>query len=148
MLMLFMGLLACDQNSDSKLKTMFSRNRSEFEMLARMAQEDRRVTRIYSDTGDDSAGSSDSLLSKARRAEYQRLFRKLGMGDGMGRRNDFPTAIFFYAGCSGSAVDRDCKGYVYSPVTLKPVYDNLDRLYSGVAFESLSLNWYLFRDSG
>jgi len=99
----------------------------------------------------DSGRSSprqDSGFSQQRWEQYQSLFRKLQLKDGIGRRDDFESALFLYAECQGSAIDRDCKGYAYSEASLTPIKSSLDDLAPGVAFEPLAQNWYLFRDGG
>ena len=150
--LLLLALCGCGLVSDAKLKEVFGKNKDEFSTLLRMANEDRRVVRIdFRSTaleGDSSWPRKDIGFSEQRWDEYRSLFRELGITSGIERRSDFPSAVFFYAECAGSAVDRDCKGYAYSEKPLTPVKGNLDDLAPGVAFAHLGQNWYLFRDGG
>jgi hypothetical protein len=145
-------LIGCNLASDAKLKKVFEGNRDDFDKLLNMSKQDTRVVRIRFDStaldNDDSWPRKDVGFSEQRWDEYRLFFRKLGMKEGIGHRNDVPSALFLYAECTGSAIDRDCKGYVYSEMPLTPVKNNLDRLAPGLAFEPLSRNWYLFRDGG
>ena len=133
-------LTACDRVSDTTLKQEFNAKRDQLSRLVRMSSEDRQMARI-------SADDPSSALSTQRLNQYRALFKEAGIEGGLERRDDFPSAIFFYVDCSGSAVDRDCKGFAYSEKPLAPLKNKLN-LAPGVAFERVSGNWYLFRDGG
>jgi len=133
-------LAGCDTVSDTTLKRDFNAKKDQLSRLVQMANQDRQLSRI-------DFGYSSSPLSAQRWNQYRSLFRGAGIQSGMVRRNDFPSAIFFYVDCSGSAVDMDCKGFAYSEMPLTPVKNRLD-MAPGVAFEPVSLDWYLFRDGG
>jgi hypothetical protein len=145
-------LVGCNLASDAKLKRAFDENRDDFDKLLNMSRQDVHVTQIGFVTtalvNDDSWPRKDVGLSETRWDEYRRLFRKLGIKEGISHRNDLPSAVFLAADCTGSAVDIDCKGYVYSEMPLRPVKYNLDELAPGLFFKPLSGNWYLFRDGG
>lgn len=145
-------LIGCNLSSDAKLTKVFDGNRNDFDKLLNMSRQDYRIVRIRFDTtalyNDDSWPRKDVGLSEQRWDEYRQLFRKLGIEEGLAHRNDLPSAVFLYAECTGSAVDMDCKGYVYSEMPLRPIKYNLDELAPGVFFKPLSGNWYLFRDGG
>ena len=142
----------CNLESDGKLKDVFDKNIDDFKRLATMSEQDRHVVRIDFDftalDTDSSWPRKDLGFSKQRWEEYRILFRKLGITSGIGRQNDAPPIVFFYAQCEGSAISRDCKGYAYSEKPMKPTKDSLNRLAPGIAFKPLSQNWYLFRDGG
>lgn len=144
-------LIGCNRESDAKLVDIFERNKSDFQRLAIMAEQDRHLARIES-TYTLPVRSSSALgatgLSQQRWDEYRQLFSKLGIKYGVDRREDFPSVVFLWADCDGSAISRDCKGYAYSERALSPIKDNLNDLAPGVFFRSLSKNWYLFRDGG
>jgi hypothetical protein len=143
-------LVACNRAGvpDAKLRGVFLRNRDDFNRLVLMSQQDRRVTRIDFDYTlmDTDAGPQRNVgLSEDRWQEYRVLFRKLGITGGIERPRAFPEAVLFYAGCDGSAIDADCKGFAYSEKPLLPVARSLDQPRLGDVFEPLDLNWYLFR---
>lgn len=145
-LMLFWG---CSRSvPDAKLKELFYGNRDDFNKLAVMSEQDRRVVRINFDftiLDTDSGPQKNMGLSASRWEEYRQLFRKLGITGGLERPEAFPSAVFFYAQCEGSAVDGDCKGFAYSEKPLLPVANSLNKPRPGNVFEPLSGNWYLLR---
>jgi hypothetical protein len=145
-------LVGCNSESDAKLVDAFERNKSDFERLAKMAEQDRQLARIEFKYTLPVRSSSSALgptgLPRQRWDEYRQLFSKLGIKYGVDRREDFPSVVFLWADCDGSAISRDCKGYAYSERELGPIKDNLNDLAPGVFFRSISKNWYLFRDGG
>ena len=80
------------------------------------------------------------------------MFMDLGIGSGIERPPQYPSAIFFIASSSGLLVNGSTKGYAYSDRPLGPVRKSLDGIsessISGdtVFFESLSPKWYIFLD--
>ena len=135
---------ACNVVSDSQLKEDFEKNRERFVRLAGMTSDDRSLQGV----GFNTARPSASGISKQRWDEYQALLQTLNLKCGVSHRPDFTGATFFCAECQGSAISRDCKGYVYSMEPVRPLDADLDRLMPGVHFESLSGPWYIFRDGG
>jgi hypothetical protein len=132
-------LLGCDNKvSDPTLKGMLSTKRDQLTRLVQMANEDRHITRI-------DFGYSSSSLPTPRWNEYRSLFREAGIKSGLERSEDFPSVIFFWVDCTGSALDMDCKGLAYSETPLSPLKTKLDYA-PGVSFEHVSGEWYLFRD--
>lgn len=134
----------CTVISDSQLKDNFERNRTEFVRLAGMIGDDHSLQSV----GFNAARPSGSDISQQRWDEYQALLQHLDLKCGVSHRSDFRGATFFCAECQGSAISRDCKGYVYSTAPLQPTDADLDRLAPGVHFEPLSGPWYIFRDGG
>jgi hypothetical protein len=130
--------------SDAKLTSSFDKNSGDFSQLVIMSNLDNNAEGI----GLVSTQPRAPGISEQRWEEYQRLFNKLGIRDGIGHRPDFPSVVFLYAECRGSAITRDCKGYAYSEKPPEPIVDNLNKLTPGVVFKLLSHNWYLFRDGG
>lgn len=140
----FLFLDGCNLRSDAKLKVVFDENRNDFGRLAVMSEQDPGLKSI-------SLGlppPRDVAVPDIRLQEYRVLFRKLGLKEGLVRRDDFPAVVFFRAECQGSAITHDCKGYAYSKEPLTPIQDNLDAPPARVAFKPLADNWYLFRDDG
>ncbi len=144
---LFIG---CNLVSDAKLTERFKSNRTYFDRIVAMSQEDKHVVTINMNSTDLDANTTrsheDRGLSQARWDEYRALLRRLGTEEGLARRKDFPSAIFLYAECQGSAIDAYCKGYVYSESSLSPIAENLNSLPKGMLFKPLASNWYLFRE--
>lgn len=140
----FLFLDGCNLQSDAKLKDVFNGNPDDFRRLAVMSDQDSDLKRVSL----SSPRPRDIAVPDNRWKEYQVLFQKLGIKEGLVRRDDFPTVVFFRAECNGSAITHDCKGYAYSKEPLKPIQDNLDAPPAKVAFRPLSHNWYLFRDDG
>jgi hypothetical protein len=132
-------LMGCDNKvSDSTLKGIVGAKRNQLARLVQLANEDRRITRI-------DFGYSSSSLPSQRWNEYRSLFREIGIKSGIERKEDFPSVIFFWVDCSGSALDTDCKGWAYSETPLSRLKTRLDYA-PGVFFEAVSGGWYLFRD--
>lgn len=146
---MLLTLAGCNPPSDAELKNRFESARSGFETLLRMLQEDQQLVylddRVMSLDNDSSLPREDVGLSQQRVQGYRELIQKLGIGAGIQRRKN-PSAIFFLAECFGSAIDEDCKGYVYSATPLVPLKKSLDDLEPGTNFEALSGNWCLFRE--
>jgi len=131
--------LGCDNKvSDPTLKRMFSAKRDQLTRLVQMANEDRHITRI-------DFGYSSSTLPTQRWNEYRSLFKEAGIKSGIERSEDFPSVIFFWVDCSGSALDMDCKGLAHSETPLSPLKNKLDYA-PGISFEPVSGEWYLFRE--
>lgn len=132
-------LLGCDTKvSDPTLKGMLNDKRDQLTRLVQMANEDRQITRI-------DFGYSSSPLPTQRWNEYRSLFREVGIKSGLERSKDFPSVIFFWVDCSGSALDMDCKGLAHCETPPTLIKNKLDYA-PGVYFEPVSGNWYLFRD--
>lgn len=132
----------CNLAPDRQLRATFAANQQEFVELASMAEADTNVMMLPSDAG----RSPVAFLKFERQQQYQEMFRRLSIRCGMSRRADFPQAIFFCADCNGSAVSRDCKGYVYSTAPRHTTEQDLDAPAPGLHLETLSGGWYLFRD--
>jgi hypothetical protein len=114
----------CNLESDARLKSSFDKNSADFSQLVIMSNLDNSAEGI----GLVSTLPKASGISEQRWEEYQRLFYKLGIRDGIGHRPDFPSVVFLYVECQGSAITRDCKGYAYSEKPPKPIVNNLNKL--------------------
>jgi hypothetical protein len=137
---------ACSFKPDSELEAHFSRHKDDFDKLVAVAIVDCTVGGKV--IGFDSKPPKGLDIPDERWQRFQTLLHETGIRDGVGRRYDYPSAVFLYQQCMGGAVAHDCKGYAYSTVPLKPLQDNWDRLAPGFRFKALSGNWYLFRDGG
>ncbi len=145
-LLLITGTLlsGCNLASDAALEGVFRARRRDFEQLVAMSQIDRSLSNIPS----TSAPPAESPVEPKRWKAYQSLFRDISLKEGLGRRDDYPGAIFLVEECSGTAITHDCKGYVYSESPMHPLLENLDAPPANIVFKRLDRNWYLFRDDG
>ena len=124
LLFLLSPLMGCDRlPSDTSLKRTFELHQMQFEMLAEISR------------------SNDTV----QQSHLQSLFHDLGI-QGRYLREDFPSTLFFYVECRGTAITHDCKGYAYSPERLLSLQKSVDGAPPKIAFVSLTGNWYLFRD--
>jgi hypothetical protein len=142
-------LSGCDRTPrDAKLREAFFANKDDFNKLVSMSQQDPTVTRIRFELTIMKKGSEfikNEGLSGDRWQEYRVLFKKLGLAEGLGRTQAYPSAILFYVYCEGSAIDADCKGFAYSETQLAPLATSLNTMRPGYVFEQFYPNWYLFR---
>ena len=147
-------IYGCDRRfpTDADMEKAFSENRSDFDRIVRMSNEDSNLTNIrYTFTVVEGKGSSsdtgDVGLSEERWDEYRKLFKKIGLQSGIVRGDD--GSIHFLAfGVSGGF-----KGYFYStsdpPIgNIKCTDESLEipgRL-QNIKFicKNLDDNWYLF----
>lgn len=135
LLLISSACTAISVTPDDRLQQSFEANRNDFERLV-------TVVRVDGPSALNSAGGT--LTSP----EIKRLDRKLGLTCGIIRRHDYPNAVFLCEECHGSAISRDCKGYVYDEDDPLQSEASLDELAPGVHFKRLSGKWYLFRDGG
>lgn len=109
---------------DPHLLTNFSHNTDGFESLLAMAEQDDHLVRIADDytwlDNDTKWPRSDIGLTPQRWNEYQRLFEKLSLTEGIFRTLDFPGAIFFISRARGLCTGGSSSGYVYSANPLTP----------------------------
>ncbi len=139
--------LGCNLVSDAELKQAFFAHQGEFNELAQMAKTDLVENELVgAEVGPP--GVHGVPGQGQRRQRYQFLLHELGVRFGMVRSRNSQSALFFLAQCEGSAISRDCKGWVYSEKPLAPKIDSVDDLAPGVRFVPLSDGWYLFRDGG
>lgn len=137
----------CNLVSDAKLEDNFNKNHTDFEKLIAMAKQDQEIRTIFADGHVEPTGPN-YFPSQQRLSEYQTLFQKLGIRESLIHDERSPAVIFLRVECTGSAIDYDCKGYVYSERPLSPIKSSLNDISPGIAFEPLAGNWYLFRMSG
>ncbi len=138
--LLFVG---CNLPSDAKLSAVFTGHSADFRNLIFISERDQGLKRLS-----PTLVTADNTIPEEKLQEYHSLFAKLGIKEGLERRDDYPNAIFFPVECQGTAITHDCKGYVYSAQALKPVEDSLDDPPAKIVFKKLSDEWYLFRDDG
>jgi hypothetical protein len=141
-ILIFVVCGACNLQPDMELNKFFDRNRRDFETLLAAVDADGDAIALTSNT------SSSSTVAARHLRKCQPLLEKLGVSCGVGRRADFPSAVFFCVECQGYALARDYKGYAHSLKSLSPTEDSLDSLAPGVHFKPFSQHWYLFRDGG
>lgn len=137
-------MTACNVVSDRQLRGVFDTNREDFGQLIQLAEADRSIASIPALDKEP----ADISMPTERWRRYQELFEKLGIRCGLTRRAAAPNAVFFCAECQGSAISRDCKGYVYVERAPTSLNRDLDGPAPGLHFEPLNGSWYLFRDGG
>ncbi len=138
--------------SDDEMRANFLQHRSDFETLLKMADDDKHVVRIDPDftslDTDSSWPRTDIGFSEERWKTYREMFWKLKIPDGIIRRGDYPSAVFFQASSRGIFNNGSAKGYVYSIYSLSPMRRSLDDIprtsTDAIYFEAIAPNWYIF----
>src|SRR5262245_61430813 len=141
--------------TDDALIANFQRHEADFDLLARMSQEDSNLVRIAPDftwTRESAAWprpESELGFSRPRWGEYRSLFRKLGLTSGL--LNYQPDLILCLASTKGLVTGGSSKGYAYSAKEPLLIVDSLDN-YSfkdsikdiNIVYRKLKGNWYLY----
>lgn len=160
------SLLGCEpfafdkpHQSDKALILNFEDHAAQFVELVKMANEDKKVVRIARDFTwlEDNVNwprpEAQRGISEMRWDQYRRLFRELGITDGLARYDDPSGAVIHLTVFSMGLLDRGIsKGYAYSEVDLSPVVDSLDKRpdelrgskQDGVVYRKIRGNWYLY----
>lgn len=157
---LLMSLITCaceggTHPSDASLIRNFNEHETDFNRLVNMAETDSHVVRIadgftWLDTNVSWPRSESELgFSKSRWAEYRSIFKKLGIKDGINRREDIPGTIFFIVSSNGAALHGTSKGYAYTTKEPSPLAESLDGLNRQLkpmvpVYKRLQSNWYLY----
>lgn len=139
---------------DANLEAVFRQHEAEFNRLVEMSRVDRRVIRIAPDFTwlDDNAGwprpESELGFPKERWEEYRRLFKQLGLSNGI-LQNRAAGTTYLIASSNGLVTNGTMKGYAYSSEELSPMSDSLDDVTvmptnKRVMYKRLKDNWYLF----
>lgn len=141
--------------SDAALTAQFFAHRAQFDQLLRMAQQDKHLVRIapnftWLDT-DASWPRKNPGISPERWKEYRHLFVSAGVPDGISKGVK-PSVVLFLVAAQGLVPSGREKGIAYSPATLGPVVESLDRrpprsLYADghvMAFKAFTPHWYLY----
>ena len=141
-------------HSDAAMEENFWEHRTQFEQLARMSNEDTKMTRIAGEfTNLEPVFDRD--FTEGRWDQYRRLFQNTGISRGLERYED--GAIHFYYWEHASFIyGWEERGYVYSEKTLQPAVDSLDEIPASVAgtpciYRHITDNWYMYygwNDSG
>lgn len=162
LLILFIISPACDEPdhpSDLSLIKIFEQNETDFETLAKMSIQDLKVVRIAHDftwlENNVAWPRPDSQLgfSKERWDQYRSIFRKLGLKEGIHRREDEPEVTFFIASSRGLVTGGSDKGYVYSIKEIGPLVESLDQRKFPLrdmepVYRKIKDNWYLYYMAG
>jgi hypothetical protein len=144
--------------SDDSLIKNFKTHEADFDMLARMCQEDSNLIRIAPDfTWTDKSVAwprpeSELGFSRQRWDEYRSLFRKLELKSGI--LNYQPDLVLFLASTKGLVTGGSMKGYAYSVKAPLLITESLDdyRFKApikdiNIAYRKLKGNWYLFYET-
>jgi hypothetical protein len=140
--------------TEAELKHVFDTKRDKFELLATMAEQDRRVVRIAPDfTWLDSnvawpRPDSELGFTRQRWDEYRALFKDLGLRGGT-LRQDGSEVLFLIASAQGLVTGGSDKGYAFSRAALNSSETTLDQTPPGSTsgmptFKRIEGNWYLY----
>jgi|GEM_PF-2432377 len=154
---------------DSTLMRRFQTNRSEFDLVVRMANEDSHAqpiaytyVAIKNDKGQYTYWHEDQRwpnpeatygFTKERWDKYRAVFNRLDIRHGLDRQPEWPGAIFMTTSFDSSDLDGSEtadteKGYVYSPTEINSnVVDSLDGInvdHPTIYFRKLEDHWYLY----
>ena len=156
---------------DSVLIKNFYDDESDFNMLAKMANEDlslRTITASYVwlEKNDDWAHSivlhenvewprseSEVGFTHQRWSEYREMFRKLRLESGIRRKHGMPGTIYFTSSIDVSTIDdsetaKTEKGYVYYPKridnSLAGSLDGIDIDRPRILYKKLNDSWYMW----
>lgn len=135
--------------SDDKLVANFEANEAEFNRLIEMCKEDSNMTRIADDFlwRVDHAGwpraESDWGITRERWNEYKKLFKKVGLDNGLVNQGKI---ILLFANNRGLLTGGSSKGYAYLSEPPRRTFDSLDHSddHEGIDFRPLKGNWYLY----
>jgi hypothetical protein len=156
---LLMCLTGCGLISDSKLEQKFRSHSADFDQLVKMFEEDQRIVIIRPNLttldNDSSWPRKDIGISVERWNQYRKLFKELGLSQGLERRNDY-SAILLVADGSGPVTASSYKGYAYSERPVSPSLNSLDAKWlppsvydkkgHAIVFKPIAKNWYLYRE--
>lgn len=142
----FMG---CSQDkphaSDSTLMRLFSDQKSIFNELAAMIEEDKSLERV-----DDTWVHPDPApISRERLAKYRRLLKNVGCVRGFSHFSG-SKGITIFASCNGLVTGGSAKGYYYSVTPPGPLVADIDSYrqeHTGLSYEvyrHIAGNWYLW----
>jgi hypothetical protein len=137
---------------DTELEGFFLEHKQLFDLLIKMANEDRSVTRIANDFFKLDSNNSEPIrvptpaFSRYRWNQYCDTFRELNLKNGLMRLSEYPGTVFLLPFYNELTLVDD-KGYAFSPRPLVPLQNSLDdprRLNPGFAFKHIQGDWYLF----
>lgn len=161
-------LASASHKTDAELEKSFLQNREDYNRLAKLVEEDKDLWRVSADTlgfgwkfevnARDEKNSTrlanNEEISQARRKEYARLLKKLGLIGLTQSKIPEGTGIFFASTVRQTdATDSDTKGFAYiiggKPASVRNSLDefNDNARTSGdpaPEYKILKDNWYLF----
>jgi len=135
-----------DPPTDQQMLANFQRHQATFDQLVRIAQADKRLTRV----GDNWTQPDDPLsagVGQSRIDQYRKLFGVAGVMGGF--ESDADGVEFYYWG-RGSAISSDTdKGYIYEKKPPTPLLPSLDRCHPNgenptFAYRHIAGDWYLY----
>jgi hypothetical protein len=145
---IYLFLAACGHPSDESLRVRFLQREASFDKLLRMAREDSQMSHIA--PAFTWPTNKEVPFPTQRWDEYRRLFRELGIEDGI-QRLDNDRGLILIVRSTGMLGRGTAKGYAYSTKQLEPVVDSLDTAIPQpcagqkhcIAFKRLKNNSYL-----
>jgi hypothetical protein len=144
--------------SDAAIQASFITHRADLEKLVAMSNQDTHLTRIATDFTwlDDNVAwpRKDVGISEDRWDDYRKLFRSIGISNGIIRHSN-PTRIFFPVVSEGLVPTGIEKGLVYSQAPLNPILKSLDtkpprKLFDGpdhthvLVYRPIEDHWYIY----
>lgn len=133
--------------SDAELLANFQKHKPEFDHLLQMFVADKGLGRVAPDFTRPSDPRTVGV-SLERLSEYRKIFRALGLANGI-EGYDEKAQVWFMASSQGLSVTGSGKGYAYTSERPVLVVDSLDNYWSKdgqsfVAFRHIEGNWYLY----
>ncbi len=145
-------------SSDEALRARFITHRADFERLVAMTNDDSHLTRIapsFTWLDDDVAWPRKNVgISEQRWDDYRQMFQKVAASKGIDRYTN-PTLVMFPIVSVGLVPSGVEKGLAYSPASLSPVLESLDKrppdkFYSGpdrdhvLVYRPIGNHWYIY----
>ncbi len=124
--------------SDKKLLTNFEHNRSKYETLVTMFQQDSSAQAIAPNWM-----RPDDVITQDRWDDYKALFFELELEGGLRSHGD--GSIQFISSASGLPSASSGKGFMFRPGNPQVIYDNLDKFHDNrMSFLKIDDDWYIF----
>lgn len=160
--------ISASHKTDAEMEKSFAQNREDFDRLAKLVEEDKNLWRVSAasfgigwkfevyarDEKNSIRLAKDEEIGEARRNEYARLLKKLGLLGLTQTKTPEGIGIFFASTTRQTdATDSDTKGFAYI-IGGKPnaVRNSLDEFNDNARtsgdpapeYKNLKDNWYLF----
>jgi hypothetical protein len=135
--------------SDEVLEQRFHSNKTEFEKLITMLNEDRDIVRLSFDNV-FYKGESSHEVSEERLYEYRKLFKKLKLNAGIYRANESSVRLIIFK--RGWLTNSE-KSYLYSSIEPSIIVNSLDDIIKNdpgnrrLVHKKIQDNWYLYYES-
>lgn len=129
-----------------ELKSRLLQNKSDFDSLAAMLNNDSSIRRLSSNT---IFYANDDEITDERLLRYREKLARLGIDNGIHR--DSAKSIRFIVTSRGFPSTTHSKGYLYADETPEPLVDSIDDFVSSrkqfPVYQHIESNWYLVYES-